>query len=185
VLAVGKVTITNVGDDGDKIEVFVVDPDYGKVSLGSYLKQSTDTDVTILATSVKNVLSLNPYGYVATSSLGVISITAKPGVGEIMNIGNRLSVQLTPSGAVITWAGRSPVCVTDSSGNTGNKHYVNRERVVNGIPSGYIELNAPGTDFVPDVADTIMCPIPVPVTNFLMINNTDRVLANSVNKINI
>jgi hypothetical protein len=186
--AIGQVTITNVGDNGDKIEVFVVDPLYGKLSLGYYVKQATDTDVTILATSVKNVLALNNYGYVVTNTAGVISIKARPNLGEIMNIGSRLSVQITPiSVVVVTWRGVNPVCVKDGSGdNTGMKRYVSRERVLDSVPSGYTELNTPGSDFVPNAPDTTLCPLPPPAaTNFLLINTTEKVLVNSVDKIKI
>jgi hypothetical protein len=183
--AIGYVTITNVGNDGDKIEVFVVDPDYGKVSLGFYVKQSTDTTVTILAASIRDVLMSNPYGYVIASVGGVISITARPGLGEIMNVGNRLSIQLTPFGvSVITWGGINPICLKDSEDdNTGVKRYLNRQRLVDGVPDGYTELNLSGSNFVPNEVDTTLCPIPAAATNYLLINATDYVLSNSVDKI--
>lgn len=50
--AVGTITITNVGNDGDKIEVFVNDVELGLISLGSYIKQPTDTDVDTLASNI-------------------------------------------------------------------------------------------------------------------------------------
>lgn len=50
--AVGSITITDAGNDGDKIEVFVNDVEYGLISLGSYIKQSSDTDANTLTESI-------------------------------------------------------------------------------------------------------------------------------------
>lgn len=50
--AVGSITITNVGNNGDKIEVFVNDVELGLISLGSYIKQPTDTDEDTLASNI-------------------------------------------------------------------------------------------------------------------------------------
>lgn len=50
--AVGSITITNVGNDGDKIEVFVNDVELGLISLGSYIRQPGDTDVDTLASNI-------------------------------------------------------------------------------------------------------------------------------------
>lgn len=50
--AVGSITITSVGNNGDKIEVFVNDVELGLISLGSYIKQPTDTDVNTLAENI-------------------------------------------------------------------------------------------------------------------------------------
>lgn len=38
--ATATITVTDVGDDGDEIEIFVDDPVDGLVSLGSYTKQT-------------------------------------------------------------------------------------------------------------------------------------------------
>lgn len=50
--AVGSITITDIGNDGDKIEIFVNDVELGLISLGSYIKQPTDTDEDTLASSI-------------------------------------------------------------------------------------------------------------------------------------
>lgn len=94
--ATAELTITDVGDDGDEIEVFVDDPLYGSISLGSYVKQSSDTTVTILAATIAAALNLNAYGYTATSALGVITIAARPGLGETLTFRSNLSVVITP-----------------------------------------------------------------------------------------
>jgi len=50
--AVGSITITDIGNNGDKIEVFVNDVQLGLISLGSYIKQPTDTDEDTLASNI-------------------------------------------------------------------------------------------------------------------------------------
>lgn len=95
-LAFGQITITDVGDDGDQIEVFVDDPLYGSISLGSYTKTSADTTVTILAASITAVINQNTYGYIATSALGVITIISRSGLGNTLIFRDNLSIVLTP-----------------------------------------------------------------------------------------
>ncbi len=90
--ATSSITITSVPNDGYNIEVFVTDPTYGSISLGSYSKVSGDTTTTILAESITAQLALNSYGYVVTSILNVIGITAR--IGSTIN-GNNLVVTAT------------------------------------------------------------------------------------------
>jgi len=100
--ATGTITVTAIGTDGDSIEVFVNDPILGLISLGVYVKLSSDTTVTILAASITTELNLNAYGYTATSALGVITITARPGLGATINGGLNLSVTITPAVVPVT-----------------------------------------------------------------------------------
>jgi hypothetical protein len=97
VVAIGYVTITAVGNDGDIIQGFILDPVLGLISLGSYTKQSGDTTVTILAASITSVWNANTYGYGVTSSLGAITITARAGSGAAINGGSNLIVTITPT----------------------------------------------------------------------------------------
>lgn len=94
--AIGTLTITDIGDDGDEIEVFVDDPLYGSISLGSYVKLSSDTTATILAASITAALNTNTYGYTVTSALGVITIAARSGLGDTLTFRSNLSVVITP-----------------------------------------------------------------------------------------
>lgn len=103
--ATATITVTDIGNDGDVIEVFVNDPVYGIISLGTYSKQGSDNTPTILAASITAVLAANSYGYGATSSGAVITITARPGLGAIMDLGNRLIVDITPNPSVIPTVG--------------------------------------------------------------------------------
>lgn len=92
--AVGSITVTNVGNNGDKIEVFVNDVELGLISLGSYIKQPTDTTVNILATNIYNALT-NLYGYTTSLLNATITITVRPGLGDSMNGGSRLQPALS------------------------------------------------------------------------------------------
>lgn len=94
VLATGSISVTDVGDDGDSIQVLVNDPSLGSVSLGTYVKQQSDTNNIILAASIANAIASNPYGYTATSSSNVVTITARSGLGASINGGMRLSVNI-------------------------------------------------------------------------------------------
>jgi len=96
VRATATITITDLGTTGDAIEVFVDDPELGLISLGSYQKQSSDTTTTILAASIAAALNGN-YGYGFSSDSNVITVTARVGTGASMDIGNRLSVEITPN----------------------------------------------------------------------------------------
>lgn len=96
VKAIGYINITDVGNDGDSIEVSINDPVLGLVSLGSYTKQSSDTDITILAASISASLASNTYGYTVSSSTSQISIQARTGLGSEINGGSNIVVTITP-----------------------------------------------------------------------------------------
>lgn len=101
VAATGSITITDIGDDGDSIQVLVDDPSLGSISLGTYVRQSSDTNNIILAASIANAIASNPYGYTATSSSNVVTITARSGLGASINGGMRLSVNILPDKLLI------------------------------------------------------------------------------------
>jgi len=96
VKAIGYINVTDVGNDGDSIEVSINDPVLGLVSLGSYTKQSSDTDTAILAASIASALSSNTYGYTISSSTSQISIQARTGLGSEINGGSNIVVTITP-----------------------------------------------------------------------------------------
>lgn len=104
VRATGTITVIDIGNNGDEIEVFVDDPVLGLISLGSYVKQSSDSTTTILAASIASAID-GTYDYGATSSGAVITIEARPGTGADMNTGNRLSVEITPNTSPIPLTG--------------------------------------------------------------------------------
>lgn len=78
VSAVGVVTITQVGSDGSIISFYS-----GNTLIGSYEKQPSDTNVTILASNI--ALALSSSLYVFTAILGVITITAAISLGATVN----------------------------------------------------------------------------------------------------
>lgn len=93
--ATATITIDTIGDLGDTIEVFVNDPFYGVISLGLYTITGGDTTTTITATNVSAELANNPYGYGSASSLNVITVTARAGLGATINGGNNIYVVIT------------------------------------------------------------------------------------------
>ncbi len=96
--ATASITIDSVPADDFNIEVFVNDPIYGSISLGSYIKDSSDTTTTILAEHITTELALNGSGYAITSETNIITITARTNLGDTIN-GNNLSVtaDITPA----------------------------------------------------------------------------------------
>jgi hypothetical protein len=92
--AVGTITFTTVGEDDGSIEVLVNDPVFGSISLGTYIKTSSDTSTVILAANVANTLSNNSYGYPVASNGSAVFITARSGLGTSINGGGRLTVNI-------------------------------------------------------------------------------------------
>lgn len=92
----GKIYIDSLGNIGDEMEVFIDDPLLGSISLGTYTETISDTTTIVYATNAAAEYSLNIYGYIVTSILNIITITARNGLGENINIGNRISVVITP-----------------------------------------------------------------------------------------
>lgn len=84
--ATATVTITAVGADGDVISVYAP-PSLGGTLLGTYIKTSAETTVTLLAVALKNVINGNTgsTGYSATNLAGVITVTAPASYGAVIN----------------------------------------------------------------------------------------------------
>lgn len=84
--ATGTVTITGVGTLGDKITIKIQEPKR-LVTIAEYTKTASDTTVTIMATNIVNLINTYSFqhGYTATNLLGVITITAKKGLGVYLN----------------------------------------------------------------------------------------------------
>ena len=88
-------TFIGVAGLGGTINVSVADPVRGLISLGSYTAVASDTTANILAGHVAAKINQNTYGYIATSSTNIVSITAASGLGDSMNGGNNLIVTTT------------------------------------------------------------------------------------------
>lgn len=131
--AVGSITVDNVGNDGDTITVLVHDVILGTIILGTYIKNSSDTTTSILATHIAAALT-NLNGYTVTVLNNIITITVRPGLGSSMNGGNRLQAiinvpTITPVGSLIF-----PNTIV---GNTSASQYF--------LVSGTTLYNAPGS----------------------------------------
>lgn len=94
--AIGSIEITTLSTRfGMHITVYVDDPVFGLIILGNYVQQPTDTTTDILAQSIADALALNTYGYTISRQNSTVLITARPGLGTIMNTGNRLMALLS------------------------------------------------------------------------------------------
>jgi hypothetical protein len=103
--AVGVYTISTVGATGDSITLNFAEPTK-TVTLGSYVKLSTDTTVTAVATALVSAINAltNSHGYTASNTAGAISITARKGLGIYPNTGTPLTATIvgTIAGSVTT-----------------------------------------------------------------------------------
>lgn len=81
--AVGTITVDTLGNTGDIINVTVNDPDLGVITIGTYTIVSGDTTLTILAGHL--AAAITGSGYTATSNGAVISVTARSGLGSLIN----------------------------------------------------------------------------------------------------
>lgn len=98
VRAIGSFTITDIGDDGDNIAVFIDDPYLGLIQLGNYTKTPSDTNFPILTTNVYNAIVNNGYGYqVQLVTPDTIFIIAREGLGDLINNSNHLQIVITPT----------------------------------------------------------------------------------------
>lgn len=106
--ATGTYEVTTVGADGDTVELKWNEPK-ANVSLGTYTKVSTDTTPTLVATAIKNLINLGTptHGYTATSSVGVVTITSRPGLGVFANSGSPLTKTIvgTHAGTIVQPSG--------------------------------------------------------------------------------
>lgn len=95
--AKGYLNIDSIGrtDTGIIITVYVDDPDFGIIVLGTYTVLSTDTSTDLVAIGLANSLTLNSYGYGISRIDSTITIEARIGVGSSINDNNRIQVVLT------------------------------------------------------------------------------------------
>ncbi len=111
-VATGTIAITGVGANGDTLPISIVEPK-GTVDLGTYTKASSETTVTAVAAAVVAIINAgtSTHGYSATNSVGVITLTARAGLGVFLNSG-------TPIVAAIT--GTIAITITQFSGGVAS-----------------------------------------------------------------
>lgn len=110
-LAKGIVTIVK-GSTGDTVKITVTEPNpvtpsnptgTTVITLCNYTQASGDSTDTLLATSIVAAINANTYltasgtltGYTATNASGVITITARQGLGVALNSGSPITTTVT------------------------------------------------------------------------------------------
>lgn len=80
--ATGTFTITTLGTDGNTLSMNIV-TSLGTVSLGTYIKTSAETTVTLEAVAAIAIINSGTvtHGYSATNSAGVVTVTCPAGSG--------------------------------------------------------------------------------------------------------
>lgn len=93
VKAVGKVTITDGGNNGDSIQIWVNDPILGVLELVEYIGNGMDNP-TQTAQAIVNTANTywQLYGYVLTAVGADVFITARQGIGALINVGINLFI---------------------------------------------------------------------------------------------
>lgn len=95
-------TITHIGQTGDNV-IISVQENVNLLQLMNYTFNGTESTITLLAAAFANAINLNTKttGYSATAAVGVVTITARKGLGVFLNTG-------TPYSATVTLTGSSP-----------------------------------------------------------------------------
>ncbi len=100
VRASGTITVDSLETEGTVYSFTFSDAQIGDINLGIYVQANTDTDTTILATSLTTALNQNIYGYDFTSNENVIRCLAPLRLGALGN-GALLDCQITPPVVVL------------------------------------------------------------------------------------
>jgi hypothetical protein len=107
--ATATYTVTAIGANGDTIELKVAEPIAGSISLGSYTKVAGDTTVTLVAVAIVAAINARTsvHGYTASNAAGVITITARAGIGVGLNSGTPFSATIvgTIAGTLVAFSG--------------------------------------------------------------------------------
>lgn len=107
--ATGTFTVTNAGTDGDTVELKVAEP-RGVVSIGKYTKITADNTVTLVAVGIVAAINAGTttHGYTATNAAGVVTITARTGLGVFLNTGTPItatySTAATLAGTIVQFS---------------------------------------------------------------------------------
>lgn len=109
--------VTNVGANGDTLNITVAEPFGVVVNLGTYTKVTADSTVTLVGTAIAALINAgtNTHGYSATASTGTVTITARKGLGIFPNSG-------TP--VVVTIVGTIAGTLTQFTGGVASKQAV-------------------------------------------------------------
>ena len=92
----GTVEITNVGTNGNTIAIKVAEPN-ATVTLCTYTKVAGDTTVTNVADAIEALINADTdvHGYSATNLAGVITITARAGLGVFLDSGTPITTVIS------------------------------------------------------------------------------------------
>ncbi len=123
--ATGKYTVTGIGADGDTLNIALSDYT-GSIDLGTYTKVVGDADVTAVAAAIVLIINLGTavHGFTAVSALGVITITARPGLGIYLNTGTPIAVTIvgTMTGTIVQFGAGGTVAGVASLQATYHYH---------------------------------------------------------------
>jgi hypothetical protein len=92
--AAGSYEVTGIGANGDTVNIKVTEPYGAVIDLGTYTKAAGQTTVTAVAAAIVAIINAgtSTHGYTASNTAGVITITARPGLGIFLNSGTPITV---------------------------------------------------------------------------------------------
>lgn len=107
-LATATYTCSTLGSNGDTLELKVAEW-RSTVSLGIYTKSSSESTLTLQAAAIAAVINAgtSTHGYTATSSVAVVTITARPKTGVYLNAASKLTKTIvgTHTGTIADFSG--------------------------------------------------------------------------------
>lgn len=98
--ATATITVTEIGNIGDTIDIYVNDPLYGSILIGTASRGPEIINENQLAQAIFDSINENIYGYVATVEGSVVTVEARPDTGASLN-GDNLSAITTTGGGIL------------------------------------------------------------------------------------
>lgn len=148
--ATGTSTITSIGANGDTYTVKVTLPTSEVVTIGEYTKVAGDTTVTLVATAIVADITKKSYttGFTASNVSGVITITAKAGLGTYLNASTKITITIvgTIAQTLVDFSGGVASILAPIYYHIDEFFRVNQTGVL--YLGGFISLSADGSDIL-------------------------------------
>lgn len=145
--AIGYVTISFLGFNGDEIEIFATINGI-VTSLGTYEKQNTDTDIAALVASIAAAMAYS--GFTFSNNSTQVIVNAPASLGATINGGSNLSVTFTPT-TTSPYVILASIGSITSSGATAFGNAITNGIIVSFDAVGFCISTSPN----PTLADTV------------------------------
>ena len=201
ITATATLEVLDIGNPSDQIYVYVDDPVYGQILIGSYTQLITDNTTQDLADGISASIASNPYGYKSSSALypSSVVIFAPEGYGSSIN-GAAVTVDLQPPCDITASNFASGVDGYTNIGARGVANYLywlcgkfalEGQYIITGTGGGSvvpinpgatpnpIEFEVTGSSFIPDGDSTVSIPSFVGYNLLFVRNNVPQSIINT------